>query len=144
MTLARTCTVLLMRPDASVSMFVTTWINSLKCWNDWAANLDEARTTTLVAPVRRPWHAPLWSVQVKTITQSAEPQMLLLIHQQLKELQECVNVHTSFRARRGKFVHLAERIDRIYFVLYSTTVSIFLIFIFTEWNSWVSRARFRF
>lgn len=74
-------------------------------------------------------------VQVKTISQPAEPQMLLLIHQQLKELQECVDVHTGYRARRRKFIRLAEGIDRVYFILYSTTVVIFLMYIFNEWNS---------
>lgn len=74
-------------------------------------------------------------LQVKTITQSAEPQVLLLIHQQLKELQESVNVHTGYRARGGKFVRWAERINQVFFVLYSTTVVVFLLHIFTEWNS---------
>lgn len=78
---------------------------------------------------------PVWFMQVKTITQSAEPQMLLLIHQQLRELQECVNVHAGYRAKRGKFVRMAEGINRVYFILYSTTVVIFLMYIFTEWNS---------
>ncbi|XP_075889713.1 5-hydroxytryptamine receptor 3A-like isoform X2 [Nelusetta ayraudi] len=78
---------------------------------------------------------PLQAEEVKTITQSAEPQVLLLIHQQLKELQEGINMHTGYRARGGKFVRWAERINQVYFVLYSTTVVVFLLHIFTEWSS---------
>lgn len=74
-------------------------------------------------------------MQVKTITQSAEPKMLLLIHEQLKELQESVVMHNGYRARGGKFVRWAERINQVFFILYSTTVVVFLLLIFIEWNS---------
>lgn len=88
-----------------------------------------------------PWEmtlmCPLWCVcvQVKTIAQSAEPKMLLLIHEQLKELQESVVMHNSYRARGGKFVRWAERINQVFFILYSTTLVVFLLLIFIEWNS---------
>lgn len=74
-------------------------------------------------------------MQVKTIAQCAEPHVLLLIHEQLKVLQETLNLHLGCRAKGGKFTQWAARINRVFFIFYSITVSVFLLLIFTEWNT---------
>lgn len=59
----------------------------------------------------------------------------MLILEQLKELQETLNVHLGCRDQSSKFTLLAARINKAFFFSYLTAVSVFLLFIFSEWSS---------
>ncbi|XP_022598034.1 5-hydroxytryptamine receptor 3A-like [Seriola dumerili] len=60
---------------------------------------------------------------------------MLPLAEEMKELQQTLNLHLSSREEGGKSNHWATRINRGFFVFYVTTVSLFLSLIFNEWNS---------
>lgn len=74
-------------------------------------------------------------VQVNSVGQSGDSHILLLILEELKELKETVNLHLNYRMDGGKYVLLAARINRVFFIFYVSTVSLFLCFIAIEWHS---------
>ncbi|XP_044033749.1 5-hydroxytryptamine receptor 3A-like [Siniperca chuatsi] len=73
--------------------------------------------------------------EVNNSIQSGESHVLLLILAELKELQKTLNLHLGCREERGQSGHWAARINRVFFIFYVTTVSLFLSLIFTEWNT---------
>ncbi|XP_023287131.1 5-hydroxytryptamine receptor 3A-like [Seriola lalandi dorsalis] len=73
--------------------------------------------------------------EVNKCVHSGEFHVLLLILEEMKELQETLNLHLSSKEEGGKSNHWATRINRGFFVFYVTTVSLFLSLIFNEWNS---------
>ncbi|XP_071319501.1 5-hydroxytryptamine receptor 3A-like [Trachinotus anak] len=73
--------------------------------------------------------------EVNISAQSGEYHVLLLILEELKELQQTLNLHLSSREARGKSTYWASRINRGFFIFYITTVSLFLSLIFNEWNN---------
>ncbi|XP_035526941.1 5-hydroxytryptamine receptor 3A-like [Morone saxatilis] len=75
------------------------------------------------------------SEKVNTRIESGESHVLLLILEELQELQKALNLHLSCRKEGGKSFQWAQRINRAFFIFYVTTVSLFLPFIFIEWNS---------
>lgn len=61
--------------------------------------------------------------------------MLLLILEELKELKKDLNLHICGSEDGGKFVQWAARINRVFFISYIVTVSIFLSLIYMEWTT---------
>ncbi|KAM6899094.1 uncharacterized protein PEZ65_020976 [Lycodopsis pacificus] len=72
---------------------------------------------------------------VNNSIQSLESNALLLILEQLKELQNTLNLLLGCRQEGGKSGHWAARINRAFFIFYVTTVSLFLSLIFTAWST---------
>ncbi|XP_053708118.1 5-hydroxytryptamine receptor 3A-like [Synchiropus splendidus] len=64
-----------------------------------------------------------------------EESLLVQILQELKQLQQMVDVHISYRAEGGKFLRWAKRINQGFFIFYIITVSVFLALIYIEWRS---------
>uniref|UniRef100_A0A3Q3QS10 Uncharacterized protein n=1 Tax=Monopterus albus TaxID=43700 RepID=A0A3Q3QS10_MONAL len=56
-----------------------------------------------------------------------------LCQSSLKELQKTLNLHLGCREERGKFAQWATIINRVFFIFYVTTVSLFLPLIYNEW-----------
>ncbi|KAM6899197.1 5-hydroxytryptamine receptor 3A-like [Lycodopsis pacificus] len=73
--------------------------------------------------------------EVNNSIQSLESNALLLILEQLKELQNTLNLLLGCRQEGGKSGHWAARINRAFFIFYVTTVSLFLSLIFTAWST---------
>ncbi|XP_075950124.1 5-hydroxytryptamine receptor 3A-like [Anarhichas minor] len=73
--------------------------------------------------------------EVNNSIQSLESNALLLILEELKELQNTLNLLLGCRQEGGKSGHWAARINRAFFIFYVTTVSLFLSLIFTAWNT---------
>ncbi|XP_031171419.1 5-hydroxytryptamine receptor 3A-like [Sander lucioperca] len=73
--------------------------------------------------------------EVNNSIQPRESHVLLLILEELKELQKTLNLHLRCRQEVGKSGHWAAKINRAFFIFYITTVSLFLILIFIEWNT---------
>lgn len=73
--------------------------------------------------------------QVNAKTQPQDCGALTLILEQLKELQETLNLQLGCRDKSYKFTLLAARINKAFFIFYVTAVSVFLLIIFVEWNS---------
>ncbi|CAJ1080032.1 -hydroxytryptamine receptor 3A-like [Xyrichtys novacula] len=73
--------------------------------------------------------------EVNCCSQSGDSPVLLLILQELREMQKTVNLHLNSRAKGGKSVLLAAKINRVFFIFYVTTASLFLPLIFIEWHS---------
>lgn len=61
--------------------------------------------------------------------------MLVLILEELKELKKSLNLHLSGSEKGGKYVQWAARINRVFFIFYAVTVSLFLSLMYTEWNT---------
>ncbi|KAK9530143.1 hypothetical protein VZT92_011668 [Zoarces viviparus] len=72
---------------------------------------------------------------VNNSIQSLESNALVLILEELKELQNTLNLLLGCRQEGGKSGHWAARINRAFFIFYVTTVSLFLSLIFTAWNT---------
>ncbi|KAM9336929.1 5-hydroxytryptamine receptor 3A-like [Symphorus nematophorus] len=73
--------------------------------------------------------------EVNNIIQSADSPVLLLILEELKELQKTLNLHLGCRQNGEKSIKWAARINRVFFIFYVTTVSLFLPLIFMEWHT---------
>uniref|UniRef100_A0A3Q3A7L8 5-hydroxytryptamine receptor 3A-like n=2 Tax=Kryptolebias marmoratus TaxID=37003 RepID=A0A3Q3A7L8_KRYMA len=73
--------------------------------------------------------------EVNNILQSGESHVLLLILDELKKLQKTVYLHLGCRKEGVRSVYWAKKINRAFFIFYIITVSLFLSFIFMEWNS---------
>ncbi|KAK9530156.1 hypothetical protein VZT92_011678 [Zoarces viviparus] len=73
--------------------------------------------------------------EVNNSIQSLESNALVLILEELKELQNTLNLLLGCRQEGGKSGHWAARINRAFFIFYVTTVSLFLSLIFTAWNT---------
>uniref|UniRef100_A0A3Q3QS11 Uncharacterized protein n=2 Tax=Monopterus albus TaxID=43700 RepID=A0A3Q3QS11_MONAL len=71
--------------------------------------------------------------EVNHSIQCEESHVLLLILEELKELQKTLNLHLGCREERGKFAQWATIINRVFFIFYVTTVSLFLPLIYNEW-----------
>ncbi|XP_060884483.1 5-hydroxytryptamine receptor 3A-like [Labrus mixtus] len=67
--------------------------------------------------------------------QSGDSQVLLLILEELKELQKTVDLHLSCRLEGGKSSLWAARTNKVFFIFYVTTVSLFLPLIFIAWHT---------
>jgi len=74
-------------------------------------------------------------VQVNNSFQTEDSHVLLMILEELKKLQKTVNLLFSSREEQVKYACCAERINRAFFTFYVFTVTLFLSFIFMEWNS---------
>lgn len=78
----------------------------------------------------------LWCcAQVSASPELGDCSALTLILEQLKELQESVNLQVGCRDQSYKFALLAERINKAFFIFYVTAVSVFLLLLFGEWSS---------
>ncbi|XP_054899052.1 5-hydroxytryptamine receptor 3A-like [Poeciliopsis prolifica] len=66
---------------------------------------------------------------------SRDTNALQLIVDELKKLQNMMLQHFGPREERVKSVFWAKRINRLFFIFYVLTVSLFLSFIFMEWYS---------
>lgn len=74
-------------------------------------------------------------MQVNASIQPGDCSALTLILEQLKELQETLNLKCGCSDKSYKLVLLAARINRGFFIFYVTAVSVFLLLIFIEWSS---------
>ncbi|XP_068439865.1 5-hydroxytryptamine receptor 3A-like [Clinocottus analis] len=73
--------------------------------------------------------------KVDNSIQSEESNALLLILEELKELQNILNLHLGCRQEGGTSGHWAARIDRAFFIFYVTVVSMFLSLIVIAWST---------
>ncbi|XP_077959432.1 uncharacterized protein LOC144408005 [Gasterosteus aculeatus] len=73
--------------------------------------------------------------EVNNSVQARESDTLLLILEELKELQNILNLHLVCRQDGGKSGLLAARINRAFFIFYIATVSLFLTLIFIAWTT---------
>ncbi|XP_072230043.1 5-hydroxytryptamine receptor 3A-like [Leuresthes tenuis] len=73
--------------------------------------------------------------EVNNSFQTGDSHVLLMILEELKKLQKTVNLFFSSREEKVKSACCAERINRAFFTFYVITVTLFLSFIFMEWNS---------
>lgn len=73
-------------------------------------------------------------VQVNPSIQLGDCVLTLILEQQ-KELQKTLNLHLGCRVAACKFMLLAARINKGFFIFYVTAVSAFLLLIFVEWSS---------
>ncbi|XP_037320096.2 5-hydroxytryptamine receptor 3A-like [Pungitius pungitius] len=96
---------------------------------------DEKRQTCKASDEEKPRESLPMGHQVHSSVQGREGDALLLILEQLKEVQNSVDLHLVWRQEGGKFGLLAARIDRSFFIFYITTVSLFLTLIFIAWTT---------
>nr|XP_046234039.1 5-hydroxytryptamine receptor 3A-like [Scatophagus argus] len=75
------------------------------------------------------------ATEIKSSIQSGESHVLLLILEELKGLQRTLELHLGCGEEQGKSYQWATRINKAFFIFYITTVSVFLLFIFIEWNN---------
>ncbi|KAM4524026.1 5-hydroxytryptamine receptor 3A-like [Odontesthes bonariensis] len=73
--------------------------------------------------------------EVNNSFQTGDSHVLLMILEELKKLQKTVNLHFSSREEQVKSACCANRINSVFFTFYVITVTLFLSFIFMEWNS---------
>ncbi|XP_008294211.1 5-hydroxytryptamine receptor 3A-like [Stegastes partitus] len=73
--------------------------------------------------------------EVNSSVHSGESYVLLLILEELKQLQKTLNLHLGCKADGGKSARWAARINKAFFVFYLLTVSLFLCFMYIQWNS---------
>ncbi|XP_076743953.1 5-hydroxytryptamine receptor 3A-like [Maylandia zebra] len=72
---------------------------------------------------------------VNNSNHTGEYNVLVLILEELKELKKSLNLHLSGSEKGGKYVQWAARINRVFFIFYAVTVSLFLSLMYTEWNT---------
>ncbi|CAG5904243.1 5-hydroxytryptamine receptor 3A-like [Menidia menidia] len=73
--------------------------------------------------------------EVNNSFQTGEAHVLLMILDELKNLQKTANRQFISREGLAKSAHRAERINKAFFTFYVITVTLFLSFIFIEWNT---------